>query len=571
MTRTSFEPSNNSASQSEPTAVAVAASQGKQRFVVACLTMLLLVLFAVFASNVRAQQNKFEVLPVEPVIDNNLPEIERKTRVFMTSNDISTFPANELAVLQRYYRDYIPAKITQPDALHQINDVMAPAYAIASRAMRAPNAGTKKAMEWLYIGLKRVATGNYQIPARVNAITFISKLSSPGQRGLPVPYRFILTDMRDIYVDANNPDGVRAAALQGLERYARFTPVSRMDKAALADVKQAMNDLLQSTPPSGRSELAHAFLQRYAVSILTYVSEDASIGKQLVSISTDDQQPNLIGLHSAAAIGGLPGKLKPEDVKSAEVLKKWAGRLSKAYQSEIDRLDRMEKKQQSQQQPAPPESFVKQSEEASKPSGARRSADMEMMMNGGGSYDEMMEDPSMGYDMDAMMGGMMGGSMMGGGMMRPTEKPQPPEVTASRKKLNYAMQQIVIGLTGKLDAIEDADSVTNPANITGGLLAAIPQPELEDTKPWLTAMIDIQTALNDKSVGSAREFSKKLQEQVDALNALAEGRSVVKKATVEQPLFFGAPSDDAPAPPADGSATPDAAAGDAGLEALMNQ
>ncbi|MDM4016745.1 hypothetical protein [Roseiconus lacunae] len=568
MTSPSSNLPHRSPAQAKAEAATASSQTSRQSYLLAMLTLGMLAAFAVLASNASGQAPKYEVLEVEELIDKNVTTIERRTRMFLTMDDISSVPANEMAVFGRFYGQYIPAKITQPDALHEINDIMAPAYNVTTRAMRSPTAGTNRAMNWLYQGMKRVAMGNYQPPARVNAITFISRLARPaGQRGgVPQPYPFVGEDMKQIYMDESAPDGVRAAALQGLERYARYTPIARFDEGMLAEIKQAMEALLASDPPSGRDPLAHAFLQRYAVSILTYISEDASIGKQFVSISTNDAQPNLIGLHSAAALAGLPGKLTAADVKTNEVLQKWAGRVLKSFKSEIDRLERMEKKMTSQSQPSPPESFLKQTELATQPN--RRMAGMDMM-NMDAGYDEMMGGMNgsmmeMEDQMDPMS--MMMGMGMGMGM-RSLEKPQPPEVVATRKKLNFALQQIVLGLTGKPDAITDPESLPNPQE-AAGLLAATPPGEMESVKAWVSAMIDVQTALNDKSVGTAREFSKKLTEQIETLTALAEGKSVTKKATTDQPFFLGAPEENAdPQPPADDSAAP---AADAGLEALMN-
>ncbi|PNY34842.1 hypothetical protein [Rhodopirellula sp. MGV] len=571
MTRTSHHSSDAQIGHAEAKAIAIESSRLRQRAVAAMMTFILLVVMAMLASNASAQAKPYEVLDVDKQVQDNLGTVERWARSFISLSDLSAMPDNQQTAVRRYFQLYIPAMITQPDKLEKINETMAPAYATASRAVRSQSPGTRKAMGWLYAGMKRVATGNYHPPARINAISFICRLAAPSQgRGLPTPYPFILTDMKPIYLDKTNPEGVRAAALQGLEHYVRFG--GRVDDASLAELTAAMNELLDSDPPAGRDPLAHAFMQRYAVSILSYTSKDAAIGKQFVSISTDEDKPNLIGLHSAAALASLPEAMKKGDVQATEVLQKWAGRLQTAFEGEIARLEAMEKKQKTQQQPAAPDSFLKSTAESTATSrrgagmGMDMGMDMESMGSGYGSgYSESMDDPTMGYDMS-----MMGGSGMGmyGGGMRVTEKPQPPEVTASRKKLNFALQQIVLGLTGKPDAIEDADAATKAENIKGGLLAGASPNELTTVRAWITAMIDVQTALNDKSVGSAREFSKKLTEQTEVLASLSRGEAVKKKATTDQPFFFGNPEADASAAaPATEQPADDADS----LEALMSQ
>jgi hypothetical protein len=131
--------------------------------------------------------------------------------------------------------------------------------------------------------------------------------------------------------------------------------------------------------------------------------------------------------------------------------------------------------------------------------------DMEDMMGGMDEYD--MEDMMGGmedYDMDDMMGGY------GMGMGRvPEAKPQPPEVLASRRKLNHVLQQIHLGVTGAAEKGSPRDP--------GGLLASV----AEDKKPvvdeWITAMESIVTAINDEMRDDETKYLETLVEQTAAL------------------------------------------------------
>lgn len=527
---------------------------------------------AILASTAHGQATKYEVLKVEELIDKNMKTVQREARGYATARDVSAIPQNRVAVVQRYFSQYVPAKITQPDSLHLINDIMGHARATMQSAVRSRTPGAANVMRWLYGGLKPVATGNYQPAARINAIQFIARLAKPpAQRGgLPVPYSFVLTDMMTIYKDASAPDAVRAAALQGIDRFVQLAP---QDDAALtaakAELKQEMTNLLQSDPPASRDELAHAFLQRYAVNILTNLSTDASLGKEFVSISTNAEKPNLIALHSAAAIANLPGKMAEGDVETKQVLMDWSKRILASYEAEIERLGAMSKSSMSMSrvsQPPAPETFLKATEEPKddKKSTRRMGGSMEDMMGMDDSYDEEMMGMDDEMGMEDMMSMMGGGSGMGMMRMSPEQK-QPAEIIATRRKLNYVIQQVLVGLTGQGNAVEDVDAL----QATGGLMAATPADSMENTKEWLQTILDLTAQLNDKTVGTTRDFVKILEEQKEDLLALSEGKSVEPKAIAEAPIFgFGAPEESGP--PQDPSAKPEEPAVDPGLEGLLN-
>ncbi|QDV44706.1 hypothetical protein Enr13x_45740 [Stieleria neptunia] len=533
---------------------------------------------AMVAATASGQAVKYDVLDVEPLIDDNLATVQREARAYATTRDLSGFSQTKLAVVQRYFQQYVPAKITQPDATHQINDVMGHVRAVMDSAVRSQTPGAGSVMRWLYAGLKPVALGNYQPAARINAIQFIAGLSRPpAQRGgVPKPYSFVLTDLKTIYDDVNNPDGVRAAALKGIERYVRYSPSNDPTLQGVKDsLTQSMVQLLESDPPTGRDELAHAFLQRYAVSILTQMSTDATYGKQFVSISTNEDKPNLIALHSAAAIARLPGKMPEGEVETQEVLKQWSKRVLAAYQDELARLAKLEKSTGTPtiRQPAAPETFLKETKDPNEKTPLAPGMRGESMMGMDEMYDMDMEmDMGTGMEMEMDMEGMMEMSMMGMGMRTMAAKPQPAEIVASRKKLNYILQQVLLGVTGEGKVVEDVESI----QATGGLMASTPADALDATKQWLTSLFDVTNQLNDTTLDTRRKYVTALQEQVATLEALAEGKAVQQRAAIDAPVFrFGNPLDpvgeaEAPADGEPAPAAPPAAAVPADMDALLN-
>ncbi len=128
-----------------------------------------------------------------------------------------------------------------------------------------------------------------------------------------------------LYRAETSPDGVRAAALQGISRHVALGAVPQQYRQGVAGM---MLQLATSDAPTGRSPEAHAYLQRYAIDILSVLA-NPNVADQttqtLVSLSTAEEKPSLIAAYAAAKIGQLqPGKAKIQE--PSKVLKSWAAR-----------------------------------------------------------------------------------------------------------------------------------------------------------------------------------------------------------------------------------------------------
>ncbi|MEM6468607.1 MAG: hypothetical protein AAF802_03495 [Planctomycetota bacterium] len=481
---------------------------------------------ALIASSAFGQAKTFAVLPVDENIDKNLQTVQREASAFATARDISSFAANRARVIQQYYQQYVPAKLTQPKTPEDVNKVIGHAKETLSRSLRSGTPASRNLLTWLYGGLKPVAMGNYQPSARVIAIDFIAGLARPAQRGgLPRPYPFVLTDMRTIYDNKDNPDGVRAAALKGIESFVRLTQTESIDDAVVTELTTAMTELLTSPAPADRDPLAHAFLQRYAVNVLANLNPDEALGQQLVGVSTEKANPNLIAMHSVATFGRMKTKLDENDIDAAKLLQSWASRVLEDFEVEVERITRLDKRLKAKTQPRPPESFVDVNAD-NRIANNGMGMGMDEMLNGM-MMDEMNDEAMAGMmnsmdegDMAAMMGGMMGGM----GMTNREEKPQPPEIVATRKKLNHSLQQILLGIIGTSKFPDDEQMEDFVA--TNGVLASTPEPFQEDARRWLTAFKSVSDELNNRSVDQRPKFLELLKEQVIVLTALSKGEEV---------------------------------------------
>ncbi len=500
----------------------------------------------------QAGAGKFESFPMhEALTPERISDAEKTTKRFA-----STGEGNQKLVTA-YFSYYVPAKLTAPDAAKDMSAVVSEVSGFISRASRSPRTEVfQKITREVFQGLRQVAEGNYSPSGRISAILLMSQLdqrqADNATRTPPIPLMANLPVFMGIYENEKNPDGVRAAALQGMGRLVTFG-----FPAISADVKTKivtdMNALLDSPPPMTRTEKVHAFLQRYAVDILATLSapNDPALGQKLISISAKPESQNLIALHSAAQLGRMGKSLEGKVAEPEKVLESWSKRALQGFEAELARLEGIERLKPVSPQPKDPKLFlnkdVKGTAQAARSSRGGE-GDYESTM---GSYGSEMESSEYGSaEMDPMYG--MGGydSMMGGGgygMVIPVAKPQPPEVLASRRKLNFILQQLYQGVTGK-------PSAGIPTKDPGGLLASLPADKQTAVQAWVTSMDEVVTALNDPLLDDLAKYTVGLETQIELLSDLV-GEEKAKPifsddVVVEEPVVAGDEKDAAVAAPA---------------------
>ena len=458
-------------------------------------------------------------------------QVEGVVRTYVTTGN------GNQQMVNGYFKVYLPAKMTSPEGVKDISAASRDAASFLVRAQRSSNQQIARQVSvYLYEGMRGVAEGNYHPAARINAILLLSKLdqqsANPAAKTAPVPLPQALPILLSLYQNVDNTDGVRAAALHGIHRHVRFgfPQITPENKTAIT---QSMNDLLTSSAPAGRNQKAHAYLQRFAVDIIDTLrpAADNSLGTQLISISTEPDQPDLIALYSASRFGSFGPAMQGNGPEPTKVLNSWGHRVLDAFESEIQRYDMMEKANADPTQPVPPESFLeKKTSESANPRSGAGGGEMGMEMEGMMGDDEGMMD-MMGRDgsgMEMEMGDMgMGDMEMGMGDMgmgygrggAPPEKPQPPEVISTRKKLNYVLQLVHLGVSGH-------PSAGIPSQAPGGLLASSTPEQKPLVERWLTDVEGVVTVLNDTSLDDMTKFREGLEGQILVLRALV-GEDVV--------------------------------------------
>ncbi|NND97474.1 MAG: hypothetical protein HKN47_09130 [Pirellulaceae bacterium] len=468
---------------------------------------------------------QFDVMKLNPALEEPATKkrMESAAKAYSTTRDLAN--VKDANIARYYYNVYIPTKITQPDAITEVSPLIDDVRTRMVSAQRSQAPGAKTIMGWLYSGLKPIAQGNYNPAARINAILFISRMDiAPADRAKqtpPVPLPYIPTDFFPIYQDEANVDGVRAAALQAIHRYVMYAAPALKDPLKQNLITE-MKKLLASDPPEGRSQDAHAYLQRFAVDILANLrgATDPELGKTLISISTETKKHDLIALHSALRIGRMSADLKGNVDKTDDVLGSWSIRAMRSFQYEIARLNAMTRPSPVPRQPRAADANVGVKTDETKPKppmamGMDRNEGMDDM----GMMQEMMEgsDDMQMDDMSAMMGD---GMMMGGVV---TVNPQPPEVLLSRRKLNHVLQQLHTGVSGSGEP--------GLPKTAGGLLAAVEDADKPAVESWLTQMEEVVTALNDTALDTRETYIEALDAQVAMLRDIAGPAAAAKAAT----------------------------------------
>lgn len=477
--------------------------------------MMAIVAAVLVTARVNAQAPKYDSVPMHKALDEpTIKRVESTTKSFMSSGN------GDARMVTAYFRLYVPAMLTAPDGASEMGAIVKDVSNYIDRAARTNRVETfQKVTSELFAGLKPVAEGNYHPSARIAAITLMSRLDQQQANNVskapPVPLMAALPILMKLYEDEKNLDGVRAAALQGMHRHVSLN-FTRIPADARTQIVGDMTKLLESPAPAGRDADVHAFLQRYAVDILTLLraNNDAALGEKLISISTTPNKSSLIALHSAAKIGELGKELKGKVTEPDKVLSRWSAMALKAFESEVARLNGLERVKQAAKQPKQPSEFLNKTPNRTV---VQPGYDGGMM----GDYGDDMDMGDMGgdYGMDDMMGDygddMDMGDMDGGyGMpVIPEAEPQPPEVIASRRRLNHVLQQLHLGVTGN-------PSGGVPSRNAGGLIISVDEAGKKLVTDWVTKMEEVLAVLNDKMLDDREKYLEGIEGQIEVLRGI---------------------------------------------------
>ncbi|QDT12332.1 hypothetical protein [Planctomycetes bacterium K23_9] len=531
-----------------------------------CMGALVLLATATFAMAPAAATERYRVMAMNPAFDDpaNMRRMVSASKNYAFAESIEKFADEGYA--RAYYLHYLPARITQDVSMDEISDLMTTIRKRVSRSNRTGKPGARNIMGWLYKGMRPIAEGDYRPAARINAILLISRLdvvpADLMEKKPPVPSSVVPSVLLPIYQDAANSDGVRAAALKGLNRYASLAAdrLQAPEQKTLRDsLVQEMQTLLTDKSPEGRDAAAHAYLQRFAIDILAAMQASADqdrddkkrkngFGAQLVSISTDKSSHRLLAMHAASRLGTVRENLIGGKGASRKILASWTTLVAQAFDSEIDRLESMTRPPVAARQPRSPDAMAQAARRARPANGRGRMANRARAGQQDPRHNNpMRNDPADGMDpTDGMMEDFPGGEMPGG-MGRPSQfAVQPPEIVMSRRKLSFVVQQLNYGATGSRKRALLAQR--------RGLMAAVASEDQVVVRDWLRGLHQILDSINRDSLSTRASYLDELKSQSAKLQQLS--RALSPPADAVKPAAAGQPNAAAPIPPADSGAAP---------------
>ncbi|MEX0824908.1 MAG: hypothetical protein WD119_02015, partial [Pirellulaceae bacterium] len=327
-----------------------------------------------------------------------------------------------------------------------------------------------------------------------------------------------------LWLNEDNPDGVRAAALQGLRRW-----VAHGSRRLPADEKKKIQDsmfqLATAEPPAGRDPAAHGFMQRYAVDILYVLNDESSAQKltdTLIALSSDPDTDPVIALYAAQKLAVIGKEIRPI-TKPADVAKSWSSKAADIFGEQSVHLAAMERPKPVIDQPR----LVDPDLQRGRGTGvAGMYGGMYGGMEGGyGGEEGYGGGPGGGYEGGygggAMEGGEMGGygdiygpgggyGMMSGGR---AANPQPIEVIAARRKLNHALQSLNYGLTGSASM--------EPAKKPAGVVQATAEADRAALQQLVDAIAAAVETVNDPQYDTREKFVEMVEKEAGALRKLS--------------------------------------------------
>jgi hypothetical protein len=341
--------------------------------------------------------------------------------------------------------------------------------------------------EWLFRALGRVATGNYQPAAGINAVSILGRLNDTkptSSGGAPKPMAAATRPLLMLAVGGKS-DGIRAAAFEGLERHIRLGQAGWND-AQKETVADELIKSLSASQPIQRNNRAHAWLLGRSLDLLTLLKHKRQEQVYLYALErvADKSTDPLLLEKALRVIGSFPAKeAKPEvsQVATTNTLK-YLVKSAKTWQ----------------------DSVVNQAASSS--------------LDGGESSEMAMADLG-------PVGNDGGGGEGEGGMATPPKKPpkppnpylsQPNDVKTKRREMHQLLETVRIGL----DGIPYGPVVSAPPT---GLVAVTPEgPNKTTLSEVLRAIESMQVTLNDAEIQTRPTLGTKTTTAYETLIASAE-------------------------------------------------
>ncbi len=446
---------------------------------------------AAAAPPAAAAPARFQSVPIPEAFKSDKVVREKKRIKDEVLRGVSAFNERDVS---EYYMSYVIPRLTSLESPELGNESRKEIIEDLNLAEKS-DAIMKQFNDWLLKTMGKVAVNNFHPAAGINAVLIIGRLNDtkqPSGGGSPKPMAAAAGPLLKLAVGGKN-DGIRAAALEGLERHLRLGQTNWSD-AQKQTVADELIKTLSEQQPIQRSNRAHAWLRGRALDLLTLIKHKRQ--EEVYAYAVDrvaDKTTESLLLEKALRFIGAhqtkEGKPEVAQVATTNALK-YLVKSSKAWQESVTR---------------------------------------QVASMGGDYTGEMQQDTSMAD----YSGGEGEGDPYGGG--KPKEKPkpvnpyatQPPEVKLKRREMHQLLETVRVGL----DGIPYGPVVTAPAS---GLATIIAEGQDKTTLNDVLKAIEVmQAALNDGEIKDKVALGSKTTTAFDTLIASAERFQGVSDKPVE--------------------------------------
>jgi len=398
--------------------------------------------------------------------------------------------------ISEFYMSYVIPRMTSLESPELCNDsrrrILEDIDKVKSDAIVKPFNQT------LLTLMDRIANGNFQPAAAINATLIIGRLNDiRSSNNAPKPMTSAAGKLLKLAVNGKN-DGIRAAALEGLERHLKLGQASWSEnqKQVVAD---SLIKTLTESQPTQRSNRSHAWLLGRSLELLTQIkhkNEERVYQFAMDKVAATDTDPLL--LEKALLVIGTykPTQIKPETVTIASTNTiAYLVKQAKVWHSSV------------------------------------------VAPISGGSFEDYQSVGQGGKEMEKMMQAQQRQGMPGiGGMPSAKEKKvkkvnpyedQASDVKVKRRELHQLLETVRFGI----DGIHFGPTTDTPAT---GLSSANPEdPNKVTLAELVTAIGAMQTALNDVKIEDKNTLGTETREAFDALIVAAEAYPGVAKETFD--------------------------------------
>ncbi len=454
----------------------------------------------VAAAPPAAAPAKFQSVPIPEAFKSDKVVREKKRLKDEVLRGSTAFNERDVS---EYYMSYVIPRLTSTDSPELGNDSRKEIIEDLNLAEKS-EAILKPFNNWLLKTMNSVAVNNFHPAAAINAISIIGRLNDtkqPSGGGSPKPMAAAAGPLLKAAVGGKN-DGIRAAALEGLEKHLRLGQTNWSD-AQKQTVADELIKTLSEKQPIQRSNRSHAWLRGRSLDLLTLIKHKRQ--EEVYAYAVDrvaDKTTDPLLLEKALRVIGShqtkEGKPEVAQVATTNTLK-YLVKSAKTWQESV----------------------------------VRQVASM------GGGYSGETQDMTMmeqGSSGDGGEGDPYGGA-------KPKEKPkpvnpyatQPPEVKIKRREMHQLLETVRIGL----DGIPYGPVVTVP---TSGLAAVIADgPDKTTLADVLKAIETMQATLNDGEIKDKVTLGSKTTSAFDTLIASAERFQGVSDKPVEASINLAPP------------------------------